>query len=44
MIVDMIRKAHPKVIPNSSMDMLISAIELVAVNVPAKTRDLLTTT
>jgi hypothetical protein len=44
MIVDMIRKAHPKGIPNDSLGMLISAIKLVAVHVPAKTRDLLTTT
>jgi hypothetical protein len=44
MIVDMIRKAHPKGIPNGSLGMLISAIKQVAVHVPAKTRDLLTTT
>jgi hypothetical protein len=40
----MIRKAHPKVIPNDSLGMLISAIELVAVHAPAKTSNLLTTT
>jgi hypothetical protein len=44
MIVDTIRKTHPKGIPNGSLGMLISAINLVAVHVPAKTRDLLTTT
>jgi hypothetical protein len=44
MIVDTIRKAHPKGIPNGSLVMLIAAIELEAVYVPAKTRDLLTTT
>jgi hypothetical protein len=43
MIVDTIRKTHPKAIPNSSLGMLISAIELVVVHVPAKTMDLLTT-
>jgi hypothetical protein len=43
MIVDTIRKAHPKAIPNGSLGMLISAIKLVAEHVPAKTRDLLTT-
>jgi hypothetical protein len=44
MIVDTIRKTHPKGIPNGSMTMLISAIDLVAVHVLAKTRDLLTST
>jgi hypothetical protein len=43
MIVDTIRKTHPKGIPNGSLDMLISAIGLVAEHVPVKTRDLLTT-
>jgi hypothetical protein len=43
MIVDTIRKTHPKAIPNGSLGILISAIELVAEHVPAKTRDLLTT-
>jgi hypothetical protein len=43
MIVDMIRKTHPKDIPNSSLGMLISTIELVAVHVPTKIRDLVTT-
>jgi hypothetical protein len=43
MILDTIRKTHPKAIRNGSLGMLISAIELVAVHVPAKTRDLLTT-
>jgi hypothetical protein len=42
MIVDMIRKTHPKAIPNGSLGMLISAIKLVVVHVPAKTRDFLT--
>jgi hypothetical protein len=44
MIVDMIRKTHPKGIPNGSLGMLILAIDLVAVHVPAKTKDLLATT
>jgi hypothetical protein len=44
MIVDTISKTHPKGIPNGSLGMLISAIDLVAVHVSAKTRDLLTTT
>jgi hypothetical protein len=43
MIVDTIRKTHPKAIPNGSLGMLISVIELVAEHVPAKTRDLLST-
>jgi hypothetical protein len=43
MIVDMIRKTHPKAIPYGSMGMIISTIELVAEHVPAKTRVLLTT-
>jgi hypothetical protein len=43
MTVDTIRKTQPKDIPNSSMGMLISAIELVAEHVPVKTRDLLST-
>jgi hypothetical protein len=43
MIANMIRKTHPKPIPNGSLDMLISAIELIAKHVPAKTNDLLTT-
>jgi hypothetical protein len=43
MIVDTIRKTHPKAIPNGSLGMLISAIELVAEQVPAKTWDRLTT-
>jgi hypothetical protein len=42
MILDTIRKTHPKAIPNGSLGMLISAIELVAKHVPAKTRDHLT--
>jgi hypothetical protein len=42
MIVDTIRKTHPKAIPNDSLSMLILAIELVAKHVLAKTRDLLT--
>jgi hypothetical protein len=42
MIVDTIRKTHPKAIPNGSLSMLILAIELVAKHVLAKTRDLLT--
>jgi hypothetical protein len=44
MIVDTIRKTHPKGTPNGSLGMLISAIKLVGVHAPAKTRDLLTTT
>jgi hypothetical protein len=43
MIINTIRKTHPKAIPNGSLGMLISAIELVAEHVPANTRDLLTT-
>jgi hypothetical protein len=43
MIVDTIRKTHPKGISNGSLGILISTIELVAIHVPAKTRDLLTT-
>jgi hypothetical protein len=43
MIVDTIRKTYPKAIPNGSLGMLISAIELVVEHVPTKTRDLLTT-
>jgi hypothetical protein len=43
MIVDTIRKTHPKGIPNGSLGIPMSAIELVAVHVLAKTRDLLTT-
>jgi histidinol dehydrogenase len=43
MIVDTIRKTHPKGNQNGSLGILISAIELVAIYVPAKTRDLLTT-
>jgi hypothetical protein len=43
MIVDTIRKTDPKAIPNDSLGMLISAIELVVKHVPAKTKDLLTT-
>jgi hypothetical protein len=43
MIVDTIRKTHPKAIPNDSLGMLISAIELVVEHVPVKTRDVLTT-
>jgi hypothetical protein len=42
MIVDTIRKTHPKAIPNGSLGMLISANELIAEHVLAKTRDLLT--
>jgi hypothetical protein len=42
MIVDTIRKTHPKGISNGSLGILISTIELVAIHVPAKTRDLLT--
>jgi hypothetical protein len=42
MIVDTIRETHPKAIPNGSLAMLISAIELVAEYVLANTRDLLT--
>jgi hypothetical protein len=44
MILDTIRKTHPKGIPNVSLGMLISAIDLVAVHVLGKARDLLTTT
>jgi hypothetical protein len=44
MIVDTTRKTHPKDIPNGSLGMPISAIDLVAVHVPAKIRDLLTST
>jgi hypothetical protein len=43
MIVDTIRKTHPKGIPNTSLGMLISAIELVVEHVPVNARDLLTT-
>jgi hypothetical protein len=43
MIADIIRKTHPKAIPNDSLGMLISAIELVAEHILAKTRDFLTT-
>jgi hypothetical protein len=43
MIVDTIKKTHPKAIPNGSLGMLISAIELVVEHVPGKTRNLLTT-
>jgi hypothetical protein len=43
MIVDTIRKTHPKAIPNGSLAMLILAIELVAEHVLAKTWNLLTT-
>jgi hypothetical protein len=43
MIVDTIRKTHPKAIPNGSLGILISAIKLVAEHVLVKTRDLLTT-
>jgi hypothetical protein len=42
MIVDTIRKTHPKAIPNGSLGMLISANELIVEHVLAKTRDLLT--
>jgi hypothetical protein len=42
MIVDTIRKTHPKGIPNGSLGMPISDIELVVEHVPVKTRDLLT--
>jgi hypothetical protein len=44
MIVDTIRKTHPKGIPNGSLGMLILAIDLLAVHVPAKTWDVLTST
>jgi hypothetical protein len=44
MIVDTIRKTLPKGIPNGPLGMLISTINLVAVHVPSKTRDLLTST
>jgi hypothetical protein len=44
MIVGTIRKAHPIGIQNGSLGMLILAIKLVVVHVPAKIRDLLTTT
>jgi hypothetical protein len=44
MIVDTIRKTHPKGILNGSLGFLISTINLVVVHVPAKTRDLLTST
>jgi hypothetical protein len=44
MIVGMIRRTHLKGIPNGSLGMLILAIDLVAVHVPTKTRDLLTST
>jgi hypothetical protein len=43
MIVDMKRKTHPKGIPNGCLGILISAIKLGAIHLPAKTRDLLTT-
>jgi hypothetical protein len=43
MIVDTIRKNHPKGILNGSLGMLISAIELVAEHVLVNARDLLTT-
>jgi hypothetical protein len=43
MIVDMIMKTHPKAIPNCSLGILMSAIELVTEHVPANTRDLLST-
>jgi hypothetical protein len=43
MIVDTIRKTHPKAIPNGSLGMLISTIELVVEHVPVKIRDVLTT-
>jgi hypothetical protein len=43
MIANTIRKTHPKGIPNSSLGMLKSAIELVAEHVPVNARDLLTT-
>jgi hypothetical protein len=43
MIIDTIRKTHPKAVPNGSLGMLISAIKMVAEHIPSKTRDLLTT-
>jgi hypothetical protein len=43
MIIDMIRKNHPKGIPNGSLGMLISAIELAAEHVPVNASDILTT-
>jgi hypothetical protein len=43
MIVDTIRKTHPKGIPNGSLVILMLTIKLVVVHVPAKTRDMLTT-
>jgi hypothetical protein len=44
MIVDTIRKTHQKGIPNGSLGMLVSGIDLVVAHVLGKTRDLLTTT
>jgi hypothetical protein len=44
MLVDTIKKTHPKGILNGSLGTLISAIDLVAVHVPTKTRDLLSST
>jgi hypothetical protein len=43
MIIDMITKTHPEGIPNSSLGMLITAIELVAKYVPVNASDILTT-
>jgi hypothetical protein len=45
MMVDMIRKTHPKAISNTSLGMMISAMELVLVleHLSAETRDILTT-
>jgi hypothetical protein len=39
----MIRKTHPKSIPNDSLGMVILVIELVAEHVPVNARDILTT-
>jgi hypothetical protein len=38
----MIRKTHPNGIPNGSLGILISAIELVVEHVPVNARDILT--
>jgi hypothetical protein len=43
MIIDMIRKSHPKGIPNGSLGFLTLAIELIAKLVPVNASDILTT-
>jgi hypothetical protein len=43
MIIDMIRKTHPKGIPNGSRGILISAIVMVAEHVPINASNILTT-